>query len=200
MYATPDLEATVEQLARGFGVRATPGGHHPGRGTRNALIALGSAAYLEIVGPDPEQPAPAGPRWFGIDDLEAPRLAAWAAKGTHLEELVARAERQGVKLGEVLSGRRQQPDGVLLSWRLTDPDTVVADGLVPFFIDWGESPHPAETAAKGVSLIGLRAEHPDPRRVRKILALLGVALPVVAGRTPALVATLRTPRGRVDLR
>ena len=60
--------------------RATPGGQHPGLGTRNALIALGPSMYLEIVGPDPEQPKPLEPRWFCINDLAAPRLVAWAAK------------------------------------------------------------------------------------------------------------------------
>ena len=33
--ATPDLSATVAGLAEAVGVRAAPGGRHPGRGTRN---------------------------------------------------------------------------------------------------------------------------------------------------------------------
>jgi hypothetical protein len=200
VYAAPDLDAAIERLEGLLGVRATPGGQHPGRGTRNALIALGPATYLEILGPDPAQPKPATSRWFGIDDLQAPRLAGWAAKGIELERLVEDAGRHGVKLGEVHSGSRRRADGVLLSWRFTDPFTVVAEGIVPFFIDWGDTPHPAASAAKGVSLIALRAEHPDPEQVSQMLDLLGLDLPVRAGSAPALVAILGTPRGRIELR
>jgi hypothetical protein len=77
---------------------------------------------------------------------------------------------------------------------------VVAGGVVPFLIDWGTSPHPAASAAPGLSLASLRGEHPDAARVAALLARLGLPLPVDPGPAPALVATLDTPRGPVTLR
>jgi hypothetical protein len=200
VYATPDLKAGIERIEKLSGVRASAGGQHPGRGTQNALVALGPAAYLEIIGPDPAQAKPPNGRPFGIDDLREPRLTGWAAKGNDLEHLATEAARHGVKLGEVVPGSRQRPDGVVLAWRYTDPRTRVADGIVPFFIDWGKTPHPAVTAAPGLTLIALRAEHPDPEGVRKMLAQFGLDLPVEKGSRPALVATVSSPQGRVELR
>jgi len=200
VYATRDLPATVADMERRLGVAARPGGRHLGRGTHNALIALGPASYLEMIGPDPAQAPSDAPRWFGIDELTGPRLVTWAAKATDLERFAAKAARRGVQLGPVGSGSRQRPDGVTLAWQFTDPTTVVADGLVPFFIDWGASPHPAETAAPGLVLAGLRAEHPDPQRVREALSVVGVELPIAPGPRPALVGTLRGPLGETELR
>jgi len=200
VYATPELQVGVECVERVLGLRATPGGQHPGRGTRNALLSLGPGTYLEIIGPDPDQPTPAQPRPFGIDDLREPRLVTWAAKGKALEQLAGEAGRRGVKLGEVISGNRQRGDGVVLSWRYTDPRTVVADGIVPFFIDWGKTPHPASTATQGASLIGLRAEHPDSEQAQAALSRLGLDLRVQPGPRAALIATVSSPRGRVELR
>jgi glyoxalase-like protein len=200
VYATPDLQAGVERVEKMLGVRATAGGRHPGRGTRNALLSLGPGTYMEIIGPDPEQPAPARARPFGIDGLKEPRLVTWAAKGKDLEQLASEAGRRGVKLGEVIAGSRQRADGVVLSWRYTDPHTVVADGIVPFFIDWGKTPHPAATATQGASLLGLRAEHPDPAQVQQALSQLGIDLRVKRGPRAALIATISGPRGQVELR
>jgi Glyoxalase-like domain len=200
VYATPDLQAGIDKIDAIVGVRASAGGQHPGRGTRNALVALGPASYIEIIGPDPEQPKPAGPRPFGIDDLRAPRLAGWAMKGQDVDRFAADAKRHGVVVGDVTAGSRRRPDGVVLNWRYTDPRTVVADGVVPFVIDWGTTPHPAATAATGAALITLRAEHPDADRVRKMLDDLGIDLRVDRGPSPALVATINGPRGRVELR
>jgi Glyoxalase-like domain len=200
VYATPELDLGVNRIERLLGVRAQPGGQHPGRGTRNALISLGPAAYLEIIGPDPEQPKPAQSRPFGIDELKEPRLVTWASKGKNLEELAADARRKGVKLGDAIAGSRRRADGVLLAWRYTDPRTVVAGGIVPFFIDWGQTPHPAGTATSGPSLIGLRAEHPDPESVQEALKRLGLDIRVQRGPRAGLIATVDSPRGRVELR
>jgi hypothetical protein len=200
VYATPDLTLGIETIEKLLGIRATPGGQHPGAGTRNALVAIGPATYLEIIGPDPEQPHPVSSRRFGIDGLKAPRLAGWAAKAQDLERLVEDAARGGVKLGPVGSGSRKSPDGVLLSWRFTSPATVLGDGIVPFFIDWGKTPHPAQTAAPGATLVGLRGEHPDAERTQQMLRQLGFDLPVMSARAPALIATIECPKGRVELR
>jgi hypothetical protein len=200
VYATPQLQRGIDRIQQLLGLNAAPGGQHPGRGTRNALVALGPSSYLEIIGPDPDQPAPAQPRPFGIDDLREPRLVTWAAKGRDLESLARDAVGDGVKLGEVIAGSRRRADGVLLTWRYTDPRTVVADGVVPFVIDWGETPHPSGTATPGASLVGLRAEHPNPQPAQDALKRLGLELRVDRGTRAGLVATIDSPRGRVELR
>jgi hypothetical protein len=200
VYTTPDLRVGVNTIEQILGVRATTGGQHPGLGTRNALVALGPSSYLEIIGPDPEQPKPQGTRRFGIDDLQEPRLFTWVAKGSELDALAAQASAAGIGLGRVLAGSRRRPDGVLLTWRYTDPDVSVANRLVPYFIDWGVSPHPSLTAATGATLIALRAEHPDAPGVQKMFAALGLTLVVERGPRPSLIATIRGPKGQVELR
>jgi hypothetical protein len=200
VYATPDLNASIDALEKRLGVRAAPGGQHPGRGTRNALIALSPTSYIEIIGPDPEQPKPDQPRQFGIDTLTEARLVTWAAKSNDLERTATLAGSHAVKLGEVLPGSRRRPDGVLLNWRYTNPRVVVADGIVPFFIDWGATPHPAQTAASGASLLDLAGEHPDAERVQQMLTGLGLRLQVKKGPSPALTAIISSPRGRIELR
>ena len=200
VYATPDLALGIETAEKLFGVRATPGGQHPGEGTRNALIALGPTSYLEIIGPDPDQPKPARTRRFGIDEIKAPRLTTWVAKGKSLDAFAADAKAHGVNLGAVIPGSRKRPDGVVLSWTYTDPRVILADRLVPYLIDWGASPHPSATAARGVTLLSLRAEHPDAETVQKMLKQLGLDLVVTRGPKPSLIATFDSPKGRVELK
>jgi hypothetical protein len=200
VYGAPDLEAAVDAVETLTGVRAAPGGRHPDEGTRNALVALGPDSYLEILAPDPGQPLPDRPLWLGLEGLAKPRLTAWAVKAPDLEGLEARARASGVRLGPVTPGSRRRADGHLLRWTFTDPRTVVAEGLVPFLIDWGASPHPAASAPGGISLVALRAEHPNPAGVGSLLRALDLNLPVTRGPRATLIATLETPRGLVELR
>jgi catechol 2,3-dioxygenase-like lactoylglutathione lyase family enzyme len=184
VYATPDLEESVRQIAKLTGVRPVEGGPHPGLGTRNHLLGLGELRYLEIIGPDPEQPEPEAPRPFGIDDLTEPRLAAWAVRAADIEARVARSRVQGYDPGPIEPLSRRTPDGELLRWRLTFP----YEPVVPFLIDWGRTPHPARRLPV-VPLTEFAGLHPDPPGVRTRLAALGVDLDVREG-APGLVAVL----------
>jgi len=106
----------------------------------------------------------------------------------------------GVNLGAVIPGSRKRPDGVVLKCSYTDPRVVLADRLVPYFIDWGASPHPSATAAKGVTLVSLRAEHPEADRVQTMLKQLRLDLVVTRGPKPSLIATFNSPKGQVVLK
>ena len=200
VYATPDVDATIADLEAKLGVRAVIGGRHVGRGTRNALIGLSEFSYLEIIGPDATQRDVPRPLWFGIESLAAPRLVTWAIQLGDVERVMGDSARAGVVLGKISHGSRETTTGETLRWRLTDPDVMVDNGLVPFLIDWGTSRHPATTAPRGVSLRAMRGEHPDPERVMRDVAAVSGKLPVVRAPRPALVAILEGKRGEVELR
>jgi hypothetical protein len=200
VYATPSLIDGIKEIESLLGVRAIAGGQHLMWGTRNALVSLGDNVYLEIIGPDPEQTNFAGDRVFGIDHLDHSRLVTWAANGTNLNRLVERGRQQGQELGDVREGSRVGADGAMLSWRLTDPYSIGDDGLRPFFIDWGSTTHPAKSLSAACTLQYLRAEHPDPELVGIHLADLGLELKVSRAPRPALVATIDSPNGKVELR
>ena len=200
VWATPDLDEGIRELERLTGVRASPGGKHPSWGTHNALLSLGPGIYLEILAPDPSVPPPARERPFGLDRLDRPRLVTWAAREPDLENRIVAIADTGIDLGDILTGGRVRPDGVALRWRLTSPRAMLEAGVVPFLIDWGTSPHPSETAAPGLALVALAIEHPEPDHLRRLLSPFALDLPIHRASAPALVATIDSPRGRLELR
>jgi hypothetical protein len=201
VYGAPDVGRAADDLERLLGVRASPGGRHTGRGTHNALIALGSERYLEIIGPDPGQAGFRGVLPFGLDDVRTGKLITWAAKAPDIERRVSEARRLGYDPGDLMPRSRERPDGSVLRWRLTSLGDRHPDWLVPFLIDWGSSPHPSATAPSGVRLRRLRAVHPDPDELRRVLVALGLASDVMIeqARTPRLIADLDSPNGPVEL-
>ena len=195
VYAVPDLALGVQDVAARLGVALTPGGSHPGLGTRNALLRIGPRIYLEVVGPDPEQPRPPGGLWLGGGATPLPALVTWAARSRDLDGLVA--GRGGHLLGPVRSMSRTRPGGERIHWTLTMPRAPLPRrGLVPFFIDWGGTAHPCDgLPERGIRLARLRARHPDPVAVQADLAELGTELEVVAGEEAELEAVLETREG-----
>lgn len=168
--AGPDLTELEEYAEASLGIRPQPGGAHPGVGTRNSLLGLGGHRYLELVAPDPEQPEPARPRPFRVDEVTKPTLTGWALRAGELTERVARAREKDVDPGDPRPMSRMRPDGMELSWQLTSLDTDL-DGMVPFLIDWGPSPHPSE-GLPAVKLVTVRVRHPEAERLSHVLEAL----------------------------
>lgn len=197
---TRSVAQTVEDLQHQLGVAFQPGGRHPRWGTRNAILPVGPAAYLEVIGPDSVASAAATtPHLFGIDTLVSPGVATWAARGTRLPDLVALAKARGLDLGGVEGASRVQPDGTILEWELTDPFAAREGGVIPFLIQWHAGRHPATTAPIEVTIARLFARHPEPDRVGTQLRALGLELDVERGSQAELIAVLRTRDGFVTV-
>ena len=200
IFAAPDLATGVARIEELTGATAVPGGPHPGVGTHNALLTFDETTYFEIIAVDPDQPAPAAARPFGLDDGTGPRLAGYAihpAMGETIDEVVALLTEAGHDPGPVTAMSRVKPDGEEISWRLTRSRQELAPSGVPFAIDWGDTPSPALSLPSMGSLVELRVQHPDPT-TRAVAEALGLGLVVTDG--PAkLAAIVDTPGGRVEL-
>lgn len=199
VYAVPDLQSGVEAFSERLGAAPAFGGRHASLGTHNAILPLVGGRYVELIAPDPSSPAPAGRRPFGLDDLSAPALVTWAAGTADIEADVERARDAGYDPGTVVELARETPEGERLTWRLALRPDPPGDGLVPFLIDWGSTPHPSGTREAVCSLEGFTAVHPDPEPVREVLRALDVSLDVEAGPAPRLRALVVGPEGRFEL-
>jgi hypothetical protein len=192
-----DLDRGIAFVEEHTGVRAAFGGVHPGRGTQNAILSLGTRRYLEIIAPDPKQPSVQ--QCSEITTLKEPRLIGWAAHPGDLDALAKKLREAGVAFEGRRAGSRARPNGHVLHWStLTLQDD--AKGLLPFFIEWSaDSLHPSEDSPKGCSLLHFQAVTPDPGKLIKMTALLGIDLPINKGEKPLLIATIAGPKGQFSV-
>jgi hypothetical protein len=196
--AAPSLVAGILHVEEHLGVSTTYGGRHPGMGTQNALVRIGHKTYIEIIAPDPKQNR-VGPLWFGVEKVESPRWVNWAIRISDMDDAIHKLAVLGFYPGPLQSGSRITKDGTILSWQLTDPRPLLMDGIIPFFIDWGDSPHPADQMEQQVSLIDLSAIHPHPNKVKEVLAQIDVDMVVNYGEEALLKARFSTRSGEVEM-
>ncbi len=192
-----DLERGIAEIERRTGVRAIPGGVHPGRGTRNAVLSLGPNSYLEIMAPDPAQPALT---WYRmLPALREPRLVGWVVHASGIERVAALALSAGFAIDRPVAGSRARPDGKILQWKafmLKDD----RGGLLPFFIEWHRgAPHPSADAPGGCGLERFAIRSPDREERARECAALGIAVDVEIGPAPSLFAAIGGPAGRAEL-
>jgi hypothetical protein len=197
LWASPDLDDGMTIIAGLTGVMPAAGGSHPGFGTRNGLLSLGSA-YLEIIAPDPSQDLE-GNRGGHIAALPRPGLLTFAVRTPDLAGFAAAARRAGLRVGAPVAMSRTRPDGIHLAWTVQRVESDALPNLIPFAIDWQGSPHPTVTTPTGCTLVDVAALHPDPDAIAAIYAELNVPVDVRHAPRSGLTATLTSPRGSVSL-
>lgn len=192
-----DLDAGIAFVEERTGVRAAFGGVHPGAGTRNALLSLEQSRYLEIIAPDPQQPASADAR--DLRSLDEPVLVGWAAHPGDIETFATRLKQEGVAIKGPNPGSRKRLDGRVLHWKTLSLEDD-AGGLLPFFIEWSaDSLHPSVDAPQGCHLVLFEAATPHPGELAKKTAKLNLDLPISEARGVYLHAIITGPKGQLDV-
>ena len=190
MYAVPDLENSMAEIASITGIVPSNGGVHPGNGTRNALLGLSDSSYLEIIGPDKKQNLE---NTLGelLVSKNTSGIRAWAVAVSDLAAVANVAQGLGFRVRDRKEMSRKTPEGSLLEWEL-----LFLDGgpLLPFFIDWKGSEHPARKAPSGCGLSELSISAEEPKVYQELLNKLQLGVSVSEGE-PAISAIIRSPKG-----
>ncbi|MCP4980995.1 MAG: VOC family protein [Gammaproteobacteria bacterium] len=204
--AAATLQQGVDYVRSTLGIEVPKGGVHQTMGTHNHLIQLGNDAYLEIIAISPNTEAPARPRWFALDCArmrasieQQPRLITWVMNTTDIKQLV---ESSSFEIGAPTAFSRDN-----LKWVIALPDDgrLLANGMLPYCIQWHSNPHPSQAMADpGCLLQALTIYHNRPRWITERLDAMeaGHLVDVEAipdSEAPYLSATIDTPGGTVSL-
>ena len=190
LWAAADLDDGVASLRERTGLDPTPGGSHPGWGTRNALVGLGDA-YLEVLATDPAQDG----GWLAEEvlGLDGPTLFRWALRTDDIERVAARVRAAGLRMAPRAMSR-ETPGGDVLRWRIGFVEGHGLGRVVPFVIDWLDTSHPTSSLVTQGALAGVELRHPDVAALRRVLAAVGTDVPVSAAPEPRVLASV-TPTG-----
>lgn len=195
--AATSLEAGNDYVLKKFGVRPEAGGRHEGWGTHNSLLQIGSGTYLEVIAPDPEQPAPNRPRPFGMDVPALHERIAVRPRLVHYmlrtNEIDAAGKLIGFDYGAVQNMSRDD-----LRWQLTVRTMrgTAEDSLLPSLINWGQHPSPGRTLpSRGTVLTALHLRGPA-QFCNKLSALKADRRLLISERSSAMLAAeFQTPKG-----
>lgn len=197
-----DLDQGIAFVERHTGVRPAIGGVHPGRGTRNALLALGPLHYLEVIAPDPAQtgiPTTRAELPAMLKQLPGPRLVDWAVHTSDIASVAARLRQFSIAFHGPTPGSRARPNGKMLHWQTLNLDND-RGGLLPFFIEWGaETVHPSVDAPAGCELESFVVVSPESGELAAEFQKLGISVDVTPGKTPQLQSKIVGPKGSVTV-
>jgi len=195
-----DLDGAGTRLLSEHGLSSVAGGRHPGHGTGNRIVPLGTD-YLELMAIVDRAEASESPlgRWVGEALRDGDRFLALCLRTGSLDLV---AERLGL---ETLAMSRSKPNGETLRWRLAGLDRMMGPERLPFFIQWdvpldrhpGREPADHRAAPLGLAWVELGG---NARRIHEWVGTDGLDLRVVSGKPGVRALGIRTRAGEITIR
>jgi hypothetical protein len=194
IYGVQDLNAATRQIeSRGFTV--IDGGRHPGLGTANRIVPLGDA-YFELLGVVDKQEAQRNPYGSALlqQTQHGNRLVRWSLRTDVIDEV---ARERGLTPEK---RSRLRPDGTLLTWRAAGLSLSLAEGWLPFFMQWDDPAQfpgnlPARHAVQPQGIAWLEITPKDPAQLNQWLGTAQVPLRLVDGTPGIHRVGISTPEG-----
>jgi hypothetical protein len=204
-----------------LGITPAAGGEHEKYGTHNRLFKIASPkhplAYFEIIAINPNAPAPKGSvaRWFDMDDkalqkavAEEPRLISFVASTDDIKSARHALRTQGIERGQIVHASRKSSKG-MLNWQITvrEDGERLFNGCLPTLIQWGKPEatdplrlHPRNSLPRsGVTLQSIAITHPSGAKLQAAYEAIGLADVGIETGPANITATLKTPKGLVQL-
>jgi hypothetical protein len=195
LLAVRDLDSAAQYLGSEHGLTSYVGGSHPGWGTANRIVPLGSS-YLELIAVVDDRVAAASDvgRWVadGASDRGAP--IGWAVRPHDLD---ATARRLGLTAHD---GSRERPDGVLLRWRMAGIERALREPHLPFFIEWKDhaTTYPGLELALDARIVSIAMEG-DSARLEEWLGAHALPIEVRPGQAGVTTVVVATPTDEIVL-
>lgn len=165
LIAVHDLDTSARRFLEDYGLASVPGGRHPGHGTANRIIPLGSdyVELIAVVDHDEAKSSPLGTTVARLTESRAERLFALCLRTDSIIEVAARLDSPAVPM------HRERPDGAVLEWKLAGLEITLLEPSLPFFIQWNvtRADHPGASVAEhrsdpsGIAWVSVAASAED---------------------------------------
>ncbi|MFP6805586.1 MAG: VOC family protein [Pseudomonadales bacterium] len=197
MYAVSDLQDGISEVEKLTGVKATFGGSHEGQGTCNALLSFANSQYLEIIAPDKEQEL-AETTGQELLDRQFSGIRRWAVATDSFDTVKPVLDEYSYGY-HIIDMTRTRPDGLKLAWQILFVRDHPFRDFMPFFINWLDSPHPADDSPAGCTLNNYAVQLVNDSEVfSALMKSLDIDVEVIEG-PDGMRAIIDSPNGRVML-
>ena len=130
--SSSELVSTVNRLGTLLGATFRDGGVHPRFGTRNFVLSLGNASYVEVVAPLDHPATDSAPFGKAVKQ-RAEDGGGWLGWVVGVDDITPWESRLG---RDAADGHRRRPDGFDLRWKQLGVLDLMADPQLPYFLQW----------------------------------------------------------------
>jgi hypothetical protein len=192
-----NLGEAADQLLFRHGLDSVSGGRHPGHGTANRIVPLGTN-YIELLAVADEDEAQGSEfgRWALQERDPDLKVSALCLRTNDLDAVCRDLQLESTEMS------RARPDGSELHWRIAGLEAALGAERLPFFIQWMDETdlpsrvgvnHQAEV--EGITAVSISGDESKLRRMTHGAE----SVEIIQGAPGILSATVGKPTGDLVL-